>query len=483
MIAVDVLDTPAAGPAAIRGTVLRVGGYVTGVGLTFASAALLVRHLGVEDFGRYVTVTSIVLLAGGLTDAGLTSVGVREFATRTGAERDRVMRSLVGLRIALTLVAWAGATGFAWIAGYESELVLGTFIAGGSLVGLMAQNSYSVGLMAELRLGWVTGVELLRQAGTAALIVALVIADADLLPFLAVAVVANLVAMAATAWLVRRSMPLLPSVDPRAWFELLRETLPFAAATAVSVAYFRVTIVLMSLMATATQTGYFATSYRILEALVFVPNLVISSVFPILARAARDDAHRLRYAAGRIFEVAAIVGVWIAVVIGVGAPLAIRLIAGDLSDPSIDLLRIQGVAIVATFIAVAAQFTLLSLRRHRTILAANGFALVASIVLNVILISAYEALGAAIATTVAELLLAATAAALLARAEPELRLWTATLPKVLLAAGAALAAALLPGFGEIVGAIVATVVYFGTLAVLRAIPDELRQELPRMRNS
>lgn len=63
----DVLDTPQAGSTALRGSALRTGAYVTGLLLSLISAPLLARHLGVEGFGRYVTVTALITIVAGLT--------------------------------------------------------------------------------------------------------------------------------------------------------------------------------------------------------------------------------------------------------------------------------------------------------------------------------------------------------------------------------------------------------------------------------
>ncbi|MDX6657771.1 MAG: hypothetical protein QOH62_2564, partial [Solirubrobacteraceae bacterium] len=51
----DLLDTPAAGPAALRGSALRTAGYVLALVLSLAAAPLLIRHLGQVRFGRYIT--------------------------------------------------------------------------------------------------------------------------------------------------------------------------------------------------------------------------------------------------------------------------------------------------------------------------------------------------------------------------------------------------------------------------------------------
>ena len=120
----------AAGSAALRGAALRVVGYAVTVVLGVLSAALLFRHLGVADSGRYVTVLSLVALVGGLTEGGLTAIGTREFATARATSRARTLRMLLGMRVTLTVAGVAVAVGFAAVAGYDSILVIGTVLAG-----------------------------------------------------------------------------------------------------------------------------------------------------------------------------------------------------------------------------------------------------------------------------------------------------------------------------------------------------------------
>ena len=101
-----------------------------------------------------------------------------------------------------------------------------------------------------------------------------------------------------TVLLVRNDTTLRPSFDPRHWGSLLRDTVVFALAVAVNSLYFRVTLVIMTLLATAEETGYFAISFRVMEVLVSVPLLLIGAAFPIVARAARTDQQRFAFASG-----------------------------------------------------------------------------------------------------------------------------------------------------------------------------------------
>jgi len=278
-------------------------------------------------------------------------------------------------------------------------------------------------------------------------------------------------------------VPLVPAFHAGEWWSLLRDTIPFAAATAVSVIYFRLAIVIMSLVASATETGYFSASFRVIEVLTVVPQLLVGAAFPILARAARDDHERLNYGVGRVLQVSVIVGATLAIGLILGAPFVIDVIAGSSFHPAVPVLRIQAIALVASFAAATFGYALLSLRLHREVLAMFLVALVLSSGLTIWLGSVDGAQGAAIATTTAELGLALAGAIVLARSKARLRPPLGGVVRVLVAATAALAPMLIEGFPTAARLAVGGCIYVVLLVLLRAIPEELWVELRRMRDS
>jgi O-antigen/teichoic acid export membrane protein len=476
----EVLDSPAAGGAAIRGGTLRLVGYAAGVLMALAAAPLLIRHLGVADFGRYTLVLSLVALVQGLTEGGLTAIGLREYSVLEKDKRDDMMRHLLGLRIVLTTSGVALAVGFALVAGYDSAVVLGTAVAGVGLLLLTLFNLLSVPLSAELRYGWIAVGEVARQAVATVLIIVLVVAGARLVPLLAVQIPGGVVALAIVLALVRKRVPLKPAVERSAWWALARQTLPYAVAVAVAALYFRITIVLMSLVSTDQATGYFATSYRIIEVLIGVPLLVISTLFPVLARAAQNDASRLRYAAQRTLDMMIMAGVWISLALGLGASFVIQVLGGAKFEPAVSTLQIQAATIACLFTTVTCSFLLLALRRHRAILLGSLVPLVFGVTLTLLLAPSHGADGAAVATICAELGFAVTLLALVRGSGPgRVPLSLRVLIPTGLAAATGLAVGLLALSYDrpIVAAAAATVSYFGVLFALGQVPPELREAL------
>lgn len=474
----DVLDTQGAGPAAIRGGAVRIVGYAVGSLVSLLSVAILLRHLGPADGGRFVTVLSIAALAAGITDGGLAGIAVREYAVLRGRERDEAQRQLLGIRILLTLAGTAGALAFTAAAGYGAEMVLGVLLASLALLFNGLQNSLATPLNAQLRMERVAGADLLRQVLAAALIIALVVAGAGFVALFSANLVAGLVAMVVIAVLVRGMMPLRPSLHVRGWGPMLRETLPYAAATAVSAVYFRFAMILVSLIASPTETGYFGASFRGVEVLLVVPQLLVGAAFPIFSRAARDDHERLAYAVGRVFDAMLILGTAVALGLCVGAPFVIRVVAGPEFAPAADVLRWHGLSLLMSFIGAAWAYAALSLRRHHDVLVATLGALGVSLVLTTILTITHDAVGAAAATAVAEAVLTAGMARAVLRGGIGLRPDLRALARVALAAVVALWPMLAIG-SALVGAVLSLATFAVLLLVLRAVPPELLELVPR----
>jgi O-antigen/teichoic acid export membrane protein len=477
--ATDLLDTPAAGPAAIRGSAMRTIGYGAGLLLALGSAPLIFRQLGVVEFGRYAAVLSLVTLAAGFSEGGLNAMALREWATRPRGERERLMANLLGIRIVLTLLALTFAVLFAVLADYGSALVAGTLLAGAGALAATVQTLLASPLQAELRFGWATTAELLRQVTLVACVVGLVIAGAGVVPLLAAQLPAGIAALALTVVLVRGDVPLRPRAERSVWRPLLRDTLPYAVAIAINIAYFRIALLYMSVVSTPVATGYFATSFRIVEVVIAVPPVLLAAAFPILSRAARDDSERFRYATGRVFEVALITGGLAVVCLELGAQLAVDVLAGSGFEGAVPILRIQAPAVLGTFVAVACAYPLLSLRRHGDVLIANALALAVTVVLLVVLVGSQDARGAAIATLAAEVTLACATALLLHRAHAEVRLSAAAVAWVLGAGGLAIAAARLTGLPDAVQVVLGALVYVGVLLAGRRIPRELAEAVRR----
>ena len=127
---VDVLDTGAAAGLLIRGAAGRTIGYSAGLVIGLLAVPLMIRELGVERYGFFITASSVALLIYAVTEAGLTALGVREYSTASESERPRVLRNLLGIRLFLTVAGVAVASTILAVTGAQTAIVWGTLILG-----------------------------------------------------------------------------------------------------------------------------------------------------------------------------------------------------------------------------------------------------------------------------------------------------------------------------------------------------------------
>jgi len=477
-MALDLLRTPEAGGRVVRGGLVRGVGYAISTALGLATAVLLLRHLGVADFGRYATVTAILGIVAGVTDAGLTAVGSREISVaRAAVERVHILNNLLLLRVVGAGLGAAAAVGFTVVAGYDSVVIAGTAVGGVGVLLISAQSMLTVPIWVGLRLVSLTTLEVLRNLLTLVGVAVLVAAGAGLLPFFVVQIGVAIVLIPITLLLARTGTRFARGVGRVALVRLLRETLPLAVAFAMSVVYIRVLVVLVSLLSTEVETGLFGTSFRVFEMLLALPALLLSVALPLLSVAGAEDEKRLRHALQSMTEASLLIGALLVVGIAVLADPGIRLVGGDEYAGAASVLRIQALALIPLFLVQTWQLGLIAGRAHRALAVANGLALALVLGLGVALVPAGGAEAAAWVAVAAETALALFLWIALARTRPggAPTLWFAW--KIVAAAGLAAGAGYVLRDSALVAAGAATVVFAATAVATRAVPADLYHAL------
>jgi O-antigen/teichoic acid export membrane protein len=464
---------------AIRGGAIRVVGYTSGVLVALGTAAILVRHLGIVSFGRYVTVISLIALVGGVTEAGINVYGIREFDARSESDREQLMANLLTMRLILTAVGIACAACFALAVGYRQVLVLGTLVAGAGLLVQVTSDVLSIPLQSRLQLGRLTAAELTRRVLVLLLIGVLALVGASLLPLLAASTIAGAVTLALLAWLVRSSITIRLRFDREAWRELFSESLPFAVAMSIGAIYFYVTVIVMSLIASDKQTGLFATSFRVTQVAIAIPIILLTAIFPLMARTHTNQGPDAGAMVGKVFTVAVICGVWMSLAMVLGASFIIDVIAGSQGRGAVPVLRIQALALTLSFISTASALNLISLRRYRLMIIASSSALAFDIALALALVPTLGARGGALADVITEVLMAIGLTGALMRSVPQHQIKASVVWPVLVASALSATVLLLPigSIGHVIGA---TIIYFGLLLLMGVIPDDVIAAMRRL---
>ncbi|HEY3188811.1 MAG TPA: polysaccharide biosynthesis C-terminal domain-containing protein, partial [Solirubrobacteraceae bacterium] len=146
--------------------------------------------------------------------------------------------------------------------------------------------------------------------------------------------------------------------------------------------------------------------------------------------------------------------------------------AGDAYGAAVPVLRIQALALIGASMTQAWILGIIAVGAQRALVAVNVVALVSVAVLGAALIPPLDAKGASLAAVAGETILALAMVVALTRARPALAPDLRYVPRVALAAGVALACALIPA-PAVVQAALAAAVLVAVAWVVRAVPVEL----------
>ena len=473
----DVLSSTEVGGRVIRGSAYRVAGNATGIVTGLVTATLLLRHLGVAQSGRYVTVMSLVAIAASVVDIGLNVSASRELALRERDGRRALMANILGQRLWMTPLALLAMVGFVVLVGYPASMQIGTVLAGTGLYILALADTLLLPLTVELRNAGLAFVDFVRQAVALAGVALLVALGAHLTAFFALLIVAGLAALALTPLLAGRAAFVVPRWDRAEQRMLLHRALPLAGALVVGQVYFRLVILLMSLISNPRQTGYFGGSLRAMETLVSIPILVAGVALPVLAAAARDDRPRLGYAVEGLSEGAVIGGMLIMLVTVRAAEPVMTLIGGLAFRPAGAVLRIQVGALLFGSLVQIWVVALVALDRQRELILTNALGLLGMSVFAVVLVRPLGAQGGAIASVLGDALLASLIYWRLRASAVRVVLRIGFLSRVVLACAAASVALVLPGLPDLLAAAFAGAIFLGVGQLIGMIPEEVHRAL------
>jgi O-antigen/teichoic acid export membrane protein len=374
------------------------------------------------------------------------------------------------------------------IGGYPSEVVFATAIAGLNLV--ILSGAFAIILLFEARL-WLRDVataNVLGQAVQFALTIVVAVAGVASILWFSWTMVANAVAL--TLWLAfvtGRTLRIRVYVEPARWWVWMREVAPLALGAALDTIYFRIDIVMLSLLDTYRAVATYSVGYKFSDLLGAVPLAVVTPALTMMVAAWPADRVGFRRTFRHALVILSVGAVGAAVGFVVWAEPLVSFLYTDRYAGATDAARLLVAGQALHFFTLLAFSTLVAVGRNRLYPIAMLAGVVLNIVLNVILIPEYSYLGSGWATVVTELLVLIVLAIGVARIPGVLPFPWAAMAKC--AAAGALAGlvgwVLLDRVPWPLGGLVTGLVYLGAVHVLavngpgglRALAGEPRDDL------
>ncbi|KUK17749.1 flippase [Thermococcus sibiricus] len=370
--------------------------------LAYGVVVLLSRTLGPEGLGQYSFIFYYVGLLGIFSDLGVGYYLMREVA-RDRKKLNELLPGVLGLKIVLAIVNFLVIVGITLFLPKPDWMKILIILAG-----------------AEAMLTWIAGIfvsimyahETTRYEAIArtterlwAFFVggAVIYTFKSLSPFI-VALLAGytLREIMRIKWGLGFIDELKIRFRPEVWKNLLKKSYPFWLIGLFTLIYYRTDMVMLSLLRGDYETGIYRAAYTLIEVSLFVPNIVVSTAMPSMARLWKENKETLKVLFKKSFQMLTLLGVAGLAGYYIFARLGILIVFGEEFLPSVPVLRILAFAIPFMFLNSLLASYMNATGKELAFTKITGFTALLNVALNYFLILHYGAEGAAVATVISQ---------------------------------------------------------------------------------
>ncbi|HET9847849.1 MAG TPA: flippase [Candidatus Dormibacteraeota bacterium] len=388
----------------LRNSVLVVGARALAKLGVFIVVVLLLRNLGDERYGRFAAMVVYVTLLGVVSDLGLQTVFIRDVSRDRRLLR-RYLGNLLSVRLLLSLLAFLL---LAAVLRVISPSLFPFTIAG---FALLLTTSYSSLLRAVFYIRGRLIYEAIAIVAEAALLLVLTLIaiqrhatwDAFLWVYAGSYLFTCLFAYGVLRWRWRE--PVALRLEPALLRTLLAAGIPLALGFTIATVYAQLDVVLLQLFKGFQMVGWYSAANRFIDAVAWIPQSAMGAVFPALSMVAARAGRQLAFAYEKSYKMLAVLGLPLAVGIGLTARSLVHLAAPTGFDQAIPALQLLAPSVALLFVNNAFIYTLTAMNRQLDFTRLSLFALAVNLGLNLVLIPLYGYLGAAAGATLTELAL------------------------------------------------------------------------------
>ncbi len=372
--------------------------------LGFLTISLLTRYLGVEKYGIYNLVFAYLAFFGIFADFGLQLTLVRDLSSDTKSA-EKLKSSYFSLKVIFTFVSILLAL-ITLIFFPYSQTIKMSILVGSLAVGAGQMNAYGASaLQSKVKLDLVALLEVINRIATVIAIIIFVLLHRGLYAIILSVLIGNILSTLLNIYLTPDFFRLtsIPSFDLIK--KIIKVSFPVGITSLLSVLYFKVDTLMLSVMKSTVDVGIYSLSYKLFENIIMLWLFYMASLYPLMAGYInKNDTKNLVL----ILKTSIIVlSVFVLVILSVGyffAPLVIDILGGKNFIESILPFRVLLIALPFVFMNNIFYYLFLSFSKIKIIFWVLISSLVINLLINMFLIPRYGYIGTSASTVLTEFL-------------------------------------------------------------------------------
>lgn len=382
-------------------TVVQILGKAVTVSTTLLTTRILTRKLGIDAYGNFLLITSILIFFDSLADFGTTTIGVREASKIGGgnAERDRikVWSSVAWLRILMAIISFGLAMIFVFMWPDLKEIRLEAILAWLMILLTSVAGSLGIVWQTKLKMEIKVVVEIMFPL---VFLGALWLnkGDVTLKWVFLMYLVARIISLILGWWFGQGSLN-TKMVDKKMVKNILKMSWPMGVYMLVFSTYDRaVDSLMIKKFLGSSEVAWYGLAYKIYGVLIQPAYFLVSGLFPLLsAKKSQKEAFKIGFWG--------LISGGILMVIGTRllASWMVGVLAGEEYLASVEILRMLAFSLFFSYLGHLFGFTIVSKGGQKEVLGLGLVALVFNLIGNLIAIPRFGVMGAAMVTVMTEM--------------------------------------------------------------------------------
>ena len=191
--------------------------------------------------------------------------------------------------------------------------------------------------------------------------------------------------------------------DFKFWKFLFISSLPFWFILVFRFINFRIDTIMLTFMKSYTDTGVYNAAYKIIDAMIVIPAIIVGALFPTMSKLFRKSRNSLQIVFKKVFFYLFALVLPICVGITLLADRIILFVYKEQFFDSVIALQILVWTLIFLFLNYLMGYLLNSIDRQKSFIIVTFTAAIVNISLNFALIPAYSYIGSSVATVITEL--------------------------------------------------------------------------------
>ena len=316
--------------------------------LTLLLTIIMPRYLGSTSMGKIALANSVWAIGAMIVTFGMDTLLTKEIARRPEKAPD-----LFGITLWLRVLLHVGVFAAVWVylsaLRYPPETIVVVCMIGVASLFWSLTSACQATLQGLERMEYMTLGNIASKAVNTVFCAALLLLGQGVYAVAAVYVLSGAIAFVLQLTQVMRLCPLRVRFDWPAGRAMLRSGVPYLLSGFFLVLYAQVDVVVISLLVDEKTIGWYGAAGQLFGTLMFIPNVFITAVFPVLSRMYANTAESLPKLMRKSFDWLLLISIPMGLGLFVVADSLVSLLFGPDFAQSGPILALMGFVLILTY--------------------------------------------------------------------------------------------------------------------------------------